>query len=95
MKRHGGQINVTSKAGCGSAFGIYLPASDKNVAVKTQAAAEFFSGSGRILVMDDEEVIRDLAMTVLTQAGYEVKTAMNGQEAIDMYKAGCGLGPAI
>jgi hypothetical protein len=43
-------------------------------------------GDGRILVVDDEPVVRDLAETMLTSLGYEVTTAANGHEAVELYR---------
>ncbi|MBD3183301.1 response regulator, partial [Candidatus Poribacteria bacterium] len=42
-------------------------------------------GSGKILLMDDEEIIRNLVSEILIKIGYEVKTAKNGQDAINLY----------
>jgi len=42
-------------------------------------------GSGRILVMDDEEIIRDVADGILSRLGYEVECASNGEEAVEAY----------
>lgn len=47
---------------------------------------EASSASGRILVMDDEEIIRDVATEILKSIGFEVETATDGSEAIGMYK---------
>lgn len=85
VKKHGGHISVHSRVGTGTIFDVYLPASDKGGASRTVASKEIVSGSGRILVMDDQEMIRDTVGAILATAGYEVEFAKDGREAIDMY----------
>ena len=86
LKNHGGHITVESKVAAGSAFTIYLPASGNQVTACRQKEAEVISGMGRILIMDDEEVIRQVAAEILKHIGYEVELAEDGTEAIEMYK---------
>lgn len=87
VKKHGGHISVHSKVGIGTTFDIYLPASEKEVASRPVASKEkeIVHGSGRVLVMDDQEMIRDTIGAILVAAGYEVEFACDGREAIDMY----------
>lgn len=85
VKKHGGHISVTSKVGTGTIFDVYLPASDKEGVSRSVASKEIVPGSGRILVMDDQEMIRDTVGAILAAAGYEVEFAQDGKEAIDMY----------
>ena len=59
----------------------------KDIAVRiARKRSEKARRDGRILVMDDEEMLRDLSAQVLTRFGYEVTTASDGQEAIELYK---------
>jgi PAS domain S-box-containing protein len=83
---HGGAITVDSKPGDGSLFTVYLPATDKAVAEKQETGPELVPGSGRILVMDDEEMVRTVAGEILRALGYEVATARDGREAIGLYQ---------
>ena len=85
INKHGGVITVTSKVGTGTAFLIYLPASDKEVPKKEKAEPAAITGSGRILIMDDEESVRNTAGEILAHAGYRVGYANDGAEAIDRY----------
>ena len=86
IKNHDGHITVNSKLKVGTTFHIYLPASDKPVPVKKEAAAEIaVAGKGRILVMDDEEAIRELLHNQLTDIGYEVELTVDGTQAIEQY----------
>ncbi len=86
VKEHGGHIQASSHAGGGAEFEIWLPYQPGTKAEAFQdAVAKLPTGSGRILVMDDEECIRSIAQTMLVQAGYEVTGAADGQEAVRLY----------
>ena len=85
IKNHGGYIHVESKAECGTAFYIYLPASKKkSMPAKTDEATH--RGKGRILIMDDEEMIREVCSELLKSLGYETALAKDGAEVIGLYK---------
>ncbi|MCG2720936.1 MAG: PAS domain S-box protein, partial [Thermodesulfovibrionales bacterium] len=84
IKKHSGHISVDSLPGAGTTFHIYLPASDKYVPVKEEA--DLVTGSGRILVMDDDKVLREMAEDMLEVLGYESEFAKEGAEAIEMYR---------
>jgi PAS domain S-box-containing protein len=84
IKKHNGHIFVNSSLGKGTTFNIYLPASDKKIPVKKEAA--LLTGCGRILMMDDDEFLKELAKEMLDMLGYESEFAENGAEAIEMYK---------
>ncbi len=90
IKKHGGNVTVESKYGQGATFHIYLPSAngkspEQRVTDTTEQEIPIF-GEGRILVMDDEEMIRKLAGELLTYLGYEVDFATDGIEAIKHYK---------
>jgi PAS domain S-box-containing protein len=86
VKNHGGYIRVESKFGVGTTCYIYLPALEKAIVAKKEVVVEApVAGKGRILIMDDEEIIRELLSKVLLRAGYEVELASDGAEAIKRY----------
>ncbi len=86
LKKHNGLIFVKSQEGSSTTFHIYLPATEKKVAELKAQKDVPMSGSGRVLVMDDEEVVRIAAGHVLKVIGYEVAFASDGAEAIEIYK---------
>lgn len=88
IKKHDGHMTVDSEPGKGSAFSIYLPAFPKAVLPKRKEpiAFEALLGRGRVLVMDDEEIIRDVLQEMLRRFGYETVLARDGGEAIELYR---------
>jgi PAS domain S-box-containing protein len=87
VRSHGGHITVESSPGIGTNFNIYLPASGEGMLLPCTEEARFVTGKGRILVMDDEEAVRDVARGMLETLGYTVSLAKDGAEAIECYKA--------
>lgn len=87
IKEHHGHITVDSKLGVGTIYHIYLPAFQKISSPSEEALKTYPSGKGRILVMDDEEIVRLVISKLLSQCGYETELARNGEEMLTMYKA--------
>ena len=86
VKRHNGYIAVESYVGRGTCFTIYLPASKQEQSAFWSNEREAMNGKGKILVMDDEELILDLVEQMLPRMGYKVAVARDGSEALDMYR---------
>jgi two-component system cell cycle sensor histidine kinase/response regulator CckA len=86
VKKHEGQITVTSEIGQGTIFEIYLPAITEDLEISADKESLIAKGSGRILVMDDEEIVLDFLKDGLLRLGYEVITSYEGKEAVDLYK---------
>jgi CheY-like chemotaxis protein len=87
IKNHEGFINVDSQKDRGARFEIYLPASRKPVPPQQITVEEFSHGHETVLLVDDEEMIVDVGKRMLDKLGYETLTAMNGAEAIEIYKS--------
>jgi PAS domain S-box-containing protein len=86
MKKHHGLIDVESELGVGSTFFLYLPATEeKEVSQSCQDNEKAVEGHGRILVMDDEEIVREVAVQMLSVLGYQVEGSTNGEETIELY----------
>ena len=88
VKQHGGHITCYSELSGGTIFKMYFPAlvSDEELR-DTEVRPLPLGGSETILVVDDEELIRDLAARILTKSGYRVITASNGEEALKVYQS--------
>ena len=84
IRKHGGHIDVKSQMGVGTSFIIYLPATTSvyNVEVEKQ---EVLPGTGKILIMDDEDALLNVMGQSLAVLGYEVAKCRNGEEAIELY----------
>jgi PAS domain S-box-containing protein len=86
IKNHQGYITADSELGVGTTFSIYLPASKKQLLPEEIQEVKPIIGKGKILVMDDEEIIREALGEILTTLEYQVGFAKNGEEAIALYK---------
>jgi two-component system cell cycle sensor histidine kinase/response regulator CckA len=83
VKKHGGLITVGSKVGSGSTFCFYLPASSEELRTREHRITRSGSGNGRILLMDDDETVREMASELLSALGYEPVVVRDGREAIN------------
>ena len=88
IKRHGGHISVTSEHGHGTVFRLFLPAAEEAHAPQAtnQMPKGLLTGTGRILIMDDEQIIRDLARIMFEEAGYRVVDCGHGAAAVEQYR---------
>ena len=87
MKSHGGNLFVESKPGEGTTVSLYLPASTEFAPRVVEAEEETSrDGNLKVLVMDDEDLVRDMEIGMLEHLGCEARGARDGSEAIGMYR---------
>lgn len=86
MIRHGGSLGVTSQVGRGTTFTILVPASFEFAPDQASKAEAPAFRRGRVLLMDDEELVRVVGRGLFGKFGYEVDTVPDGAEAIQLYR---------
>jgi PAS domain S-box-containing protein len=88
IQKHDGYVTVESESGKGTTFYIYLPVKEKkkNGKETKRRVEQYLRGEGRILVMDDEETIRNTLGGILSRLGYVVTLTTKGEEALEEYK---------
>jgi CheY-like chemotaxis protein len=86
INAHDGHIAVDSKMGKGTTFRIYMPASHEKLVEKGDREDQLIKGEGKILVMDDDEAIRNVTEKILMELGYDVRCASDGAETIALYQ---------
>jgi CheY-like chemotaxis protein len=95
VKNHDGHLHVDSEVDNGTTVSVYLPASEKK-SVPRKAEGEMVGrGGGRVLLVDDEEMIRKSAHEALTRLGYDVTLAADGAEGARMYQEAVEAGRAF
>ena len=88
VRQSGGNIWVYSEVGKGTTFKVYLPAVQEAVSPPAPSPRPAATpASGTILVVEDEDGVRELIRTVLAQAGYEVFAARDGREALELFES--------
>lgn len=87
VKQHGGYITCQSALGAGTTFKIYVPVIPGESRSETSTGKPVLpKGTETILLVDDEEPIRDLGKRILERSGYTVLTAANGKDALNLYR---------
>lgn len=84
IQKHAGMIDVESVIGEGATFHVFIPASSNVPDTKDHSAPVSHVGHGRILIMDDEEFLRNIVGILLREMGYQVVEARNGEEAVKL-----------
>ncbi len=91
IEKHNGLITVESEVAIGTTLFVYLPASEKKMIVpqpvQKPVSEKPVVGSGKILMMDDERMLRKLIEQMLSPFGYEVELAQDGTEAVELYSS--------
>ncbi len=87
ITQHGGHITIESEQRKGTEISIYLSASQNQLPDSIdQERYLAISGHGKIMIMDDDEMVRNIGKAILIHLGYEVELAADGEEAINMYQ---------
>ena len=92
IQKHGGAIAVESEVGVGTSFHIHLPAFRKPLVEEKPRAPKVLPRPGRILVMDDEEGVREVVGELLQRMGHEVELVADGRRAVEVYESAKGRG---
>ena len=89
VRGHRGTIKVYSEVGKGSTFKVLLPATGKAAMPVTgpKVPNEGWKGTGTVLLADDEEMVRQVGVSMLETLGFRVLTAADGQEAVEVFRA--------
>lgn len=87
IKQHKGAIQIYSKLGHGTTVHIHLPAVNSQNDAQLCPSIKYSPAQERILLMDDEEIIRIVTSAMLTKLGYEVVVAREGKEAFDLFQS--------
>lgn len=89
VKQHQGWVEVESHPGAGSVFNVFLPLAQAPPSGKTQSDTNFVSAKPmqpcKILFVEDETPLREMAAKVFKRLGHEVVTAENGSEALKLW----------
>jgi two-component system cell cycle sensor histidine kinase/response regulator CckA len=92
IRSHDGRITVESEVGIGATFTVYLPAARGKSPAETAGEKVFLLGDKRILVMDDEDMVRNVIERMLDQFGCKASFARDGREMLELYKKGLESG---
>ncbi len=96
ITKHNGHISVKSTSGVGTSFTIFLPASaGQQEKEKSEKTIEHAKEKAKIMVMDDEEMVRDIAKAMLSQMGHEVLLVKDGAAALKLYREHSDSGEPI
>jgi two-component system, cell cycle sensor histidine kinase and response regulator CckA len=85
VKQHNGYVYVNSVLGKGTVFEVYLPATDTTATTRSDVQSGDKLGSGEIvMVVEDDELVREVLVRALTDTGFQALPAANGAEALDI-----------
>jgi len=96
IKNHDGHIQVSSTEGVGTTFTIFLPLSEREPADAIPLPSPLRQDTHykkRVLIMDDEKIVTDIAGQFLGHLGYDVEITRDGMEAVEKYKASMSADP--
>ncbi len=88
VKQSNGFIFAESEQGRGASFSVYLPVHNEPISVPKPQPASQWAGGGRVLLVEDEDMVRAVAERALTRAGYTVTAARDGEEGLALVEGG-------
>jgi PAS domain S-box-containing protein len=86
IKNHNGFMDVESSPGAGTCFEVYLPISEQQVNGETLLEKELYRGQGKILLVDDEQMILDVGRSMIEKLGYQVTISKGGEKTLEWIK---------
>lgn len=88
LEQHGGFVQLQSEVGKGTTFSVLLPQAEKEQEQKDKAKQEenLAKGSGLVLVLEDEDVLREVIQSILEECGYSALVADNGRSGVELYE---------
>ena len=92
IKHHDGAVTVETGTGTGTTFNVYLPASDEKITGRFKVVGIFPAAGGRILLMDDSELVAKVATGMLEHMGYEVDVVGDGASAVELFGSALASG---
>lgn len=97
VRGHRGAITLSSQPGEGTTFRVLFPASDREAvsSVRSAEGPALERGSGLILLVDDEPAVRKLGRNILERAGFDVLTACDGREGLQVFKENADVVRAV
>jgi len=87
VSRHGGAVTVQSAPGKGTSFHVYFPVVEAPEAQQAAPEQVVLTGGGSVLVVDDEQWLREMLSAMLTGMGYTVSASENGAKALEMVRS--------
>lgn len=86
MQQHNGAIDVCTEQGAGSSFRLFFPIITRNQSTENSGSNDLIRGSGTVMLIDDEPMLRFVAGSILTELGYQTIEAENGLEATEIFR---------
>lgn len=86
VSNHDGRVTAASEPGKGTSINVLLPATGRSPGEEAQKAAAVVKGSGRVLVLDDEEIVRKAVRRMLKELGYDCEATEDGSETLRRYR---------
>ena len=95
VRQHNGHVHMVSEVGVGTTCHIYLPAVQMEAAVGVEKPGAIVRGAGRVLVLEDEDIVWDVCNGMLEVLGYEARRAHEGAEMLEIYRTAMGTEQAF